>query len=114
MFDFPVGTVLIKTFAFAADMRHPDQNVRFLETRLLIRRADGWLALPYVWNEAQTEARLSPIGANIPVASPTPRAKPSQLDWAVPNRNQCKGCHDLAGELSRSGRGAQFEPHHRL
>ena len=68
MFDFPVGTVLIKTFAFAADMRRPTENVRFLETRLLIRRADGWIALPYVWNEAQTEARLSVIGANVPVS----------------------------------------------
>jgi hypothetical protein len=107
VFDFPVGTVLIKTFAFAADMRRPTENVRFLETRLLIRRADGWIALPYVWNEAQTEARLSPIGAQIPVSFTDEDGDAINLDWAVPNRNQCKGCHDLAGELTPIGPNAR-------
>jgi uncharacterized repeat protein (TIGR03806 family) len=103
VFAFPVGTVLIKTFAFAADMREPTRNVRFLETRLLIHRAEGWVALPYVWNEAQTEARLSPIGASIPVTFTNEQGQAIALDWAVPNRNQCKGCHDLAGALTPIG-----------
>lgn len=107
VFDFPVGTVLIKSFAFAADMAHPDQNVRFLETRLLIHRADGWIALPYVWNESQTEARLSPIGATVPVDFTGADGRAQHLDWAVPNRNQCKGCHDLAGELVPIGPSAR-------
>jgi uncharacterized repeat protein (TIGR03806 family) len=97
VFDFPVGTVLIKTFAFAADMRRPTENVRFLETRLLIRRADGWIALPYVWNEAQTEARLSVIGANVPVSFTNEDDAAIALDWSVPNVNQCRGCHARAG-----------------
>jgi uncharacterized repeat protein (TIGR03806 family) len=103
VFEFPVGTVLIKTFAFAADMRQPAENVRYLETRLLIRRADGWVAYPYVWNEAQTEARLSPIGATLSVSFTDEDGQAIALDWAVPNRNQCKGCHDLAGELTPIG-----------
>lgn len=107
VFDFPVGTVLIKTFAFAADMRRPTENVRFLETRLLIRRAEGWIALPYVWNEAQTEARLSPIGAQIPVSFTDEDGDAIALDWAVPNRNQCKGCHDVAGEIAPIGPSAR-------
>lgn len=107
VFEFPVGTVLIKTFAFAADMRRPTENVRFLETRLLIRRTDGWVAYPYVWNEAQTEARLSPIGANIPVSFTNEQGQAIALDWAVPNRNQCKGCHDLAGNLTPIGPSAR-------
>ena len=107
VFEFPIGTVLIKTFAFAADMRQPSENVRFLETRLLIRRADGWVAYPYVWNEAQTEARLSPIGANVPVSFTNEEGQAIALDWAVPNRNQCKACHDLGGELTPIGPSAQ-------
>jgi len=107
VFEFPVGTVLIKTFAFAADMRQPTENVRFLETRLLIRRAEGWVAYPYVWNEAQTEARLSVIGANIPVNFTNEEGQAIALDWAAPNRNQCKGCHDLAGELTPIGPSAR-------
>lgn len=107
VFEFPVGTVLIKTFAFAADMRRPSENVRFLETRLLIRRAEGWVAYPYVWNEAQTEARLSPIGANLPVSFTNEQGQAIALDWAVPNRNQCKACHDLGGELTPIGPSAR-------
>ena len=107
VFEFPVGTVLIKTFAFAADMRALDENVRFLETRLLIRRSDGWIALPYVWNEAQTEARLSPIGADVPVHFTDEDGAAVAFDWAVPNRNQCKGCHDRAGELVPIGPSAR-------
>ena len=97
VFDVPVGAVLIKTFAFAADMRRPTENVRFLETRLLIHRANGWVAYPYVWNEAQTEARLSPIGATVPINFTDTDGSSVALDWAVPNVNQCKGCHDRAG-----------------
>ncbi|MEQ1617826.1 MAG: SO2930 family diheme c-type cytochrome, partial [Terricaulis sp.] len=107
VFEFPVGTVLIKTFAFAADMRAPTENLRFLETRLLIRREEGWIALPYVWDEAQTEARLSPAGADIPVSFSDEQGQQVALDWAVPNRNQCKGCHDRAGEITPIGPSAR-------
>ncbi|MBS0385108.1 MAG: hypothetical protein JSS00_07140 [Proteobacteria bacterium] len=99
VFDLPVGAVLIKTFAFAADMRRPTENVRFLETRLLIPRASGWVAYPYVWNAAQTEARLSPIGATEPITFIDTDGSTVALDWAVPNVNQCKGCHDRAGAI---------------
>lgn len=107
VFEFPVGTVLIKTFAFAADMRTPTENVRFLETRLLIRRADGWVAYPYVWNEEQTEARYSPIGADLPVSFTDEDGEAVTLDWAVPNRNQCKACHDRSGEIVPIGPSAR-------
>ncbi|MGE3929711.1 MAG: SO2930 family diheme c-type cytochrome [Hyphomonadaceae bacterium] len=101
--DFPVGTVLIKTFAMAADMRRPSENVRFLETRLLIRREEGWIALPYIWNEAQTEARYEPIGASIPINFLDEAGESVALDWAAPNRNQCKGCHDRRGAITPIG-----------
>lgn len=107
VFEFPVGAVLIKTFAFAADMRSPAENVRFLETRLLIHRAEGWIALPYVWNEAQTEAVLSPAGAIVPVNFTDVDGAAVALDWEVPNRNQCKGCHDRAGALTPIGPSAR-------
>lgn len=107
VFDFPVGTVLIKTFAFAGDMRRPTENVRLLETRLLIRRAEGWLTLPYVWNDAQTEARLSVIGADIPVSFTNEAGEAIALDWSVPNVNQCRGCHLRAGAIAPIGPSAR-------
>lgn len=107
VFAFPVGTVLIKTFAFAEDMRAPTERVRFLETRLLIRRASGWVALPYVWNEAQTEARYSPIGADVTVNFTDEQGQAIALDWAVPNVNQCAGCHARNGEITPIGPSAR-------
>ena len=48
VFDFPVGSVLIKSFSVAADLRSPEENRTLVETRLLIRFEDGWRAFPYV------------------------------------------------------------------
>jgi len=107
VFEFPVGAVLVKTFAFAADMRRPDENVRFLETRLLIRREAGWIALPYVWNEAQTEARLSIVGADVPVSFTNEEGQALALDWAVPNVNDCRGCHARNGQIVPIGPNAR-------
>ena len=44
-FDFPVGTIITKTFAIADDMTEPDSNERLLETRLLIHEEEGWVGL---------------------------------------------------------------------
>ncbi|HRE43471.1 MAG TPA: SO2930 family diheme c-type cytochrome [Terricaulis sp.] len=107
VFAFPVGTVLVKTFAMAADMRRPTENVRFIETRLLIRRAAGWVALPYVWNEAQTEARLSVVGAEVPIAFTDEDGAALALDWAAPNVNDCRGCHARNGEIVPIGPSAR-------
>ena len=81
--DFPVGTVLVKTFAYPAAA-----SERFVETRLLIRKADGWVPNTYVWNAAQTEARLVRSGLRVPVSY-----RGRAIDYAVPNVNQCKQCH---------------------
>jgi uncharacterized repeat protein (TIGR03806 family) len=107
VFDFPVGTALIKTFAVAADMRRPQQHVRFLETRLLIRRAAGWVAFAYVWNEAGTEARYAPIGAQVPARWIDETGETVALDWRVPNVNQCRGCHDRDGAVQPIGPSAR-------
>jgi uncharacterized repeat protein (TIGR03806 family) len=93
VFDFPVGSVLIKTFAFAPDMRDPALNERWIETRLLIRKAEGWVAYPYIWNKDQTEAVYSPVGGGEKIETISPQGKPLAIDYTVPNRNQCKECH---------------------
>ncbi len=115
-FDFPVGTIVTKTFYYPtpADVEAPQQsdtilkatratyqtgvdgldlkNVRLLETRLLIRRAAGWVALPYVWNAEGTEATLERTGAQIPLTLRDGQSKASFV-YAVPDQNQCAGCH---------------------
>ena len=98
-FAFPVGSALVKTFAFPADFRTPDSDVRLIETRVLLRQADGWNAWAYLWNEDQTDAVLNIAGARIDVAATDEQGAPLAFTYAVPNKNQCKGCHALDGEI---------------
>jgi uncharacterized repeat protein (TIGR03806 family) len=93
-FSFPVGAVLIKTFAFP--VRQSDDSVieRLIETRLLVRRATGWEPITYLWNAEQTEARRRIIGARVPITFATDDGTDRSLEFHVPNTNQCKECHD--------------------
>src|SRR4029079_4489635 len=56
-FQFPTGTIVIKNSAFPADQRTPARDVKLVETRLLIKEMDGWTGTPFVWNDAQTDAK---------------------------------------------------------
>jgi len=97
--DFPVGAVLVKTFAFPADMRRPDEKLRFIETRLLIHKAGGWTAAAYVWNEAQDHALLKRAGLRVPVAFTDSAGRARAIDYGVPDVNQCKECHGQVGTI---------------
>lgn len=101
--DFPVGTALVKTFAYPADLRRPTRQVRLVETRLLIRKTQGWTALAYVWNPGQTEAVLKRAGARLAIQTTDGAGKPLAFDYAVPNVNQCKECHSASGVLQPIG-----------
>jgi hypothetical protein len=101
--DFPLGTVLVKSFGYPADMRRPERDIRILETRLLIRRATGWVALPYVWNAELGDAELKRGGKRLPVDWIDARGRSRSISYAVPNQNQCKECHALSGEITPIG-----------
>jgi len=90
LLDLPVGAALIKSFAFGG---------KLVETRVLLHREGGWLALPYVWNAEQTEARLALAGKRIDLTTPAGQA----ISYAVPNKNQCKDCHNLANVTTPIG-----------
>ncbi len=93
VFDFPDGTVLIKNFYYPADFRKPTENIRILETRLLMNEAGTWKTLPYVWNEGQTEAYLNVAGKNLNASWTQDDGTVRNITYSVPNMNQCKGCH---------------------
>jgi parallel beta-helix repeat protein len=86
-FDFPVGTVLAKTFAFGDGSAE-----RLVETRLLIHRASGWTGLPYVWNEDGADATLTISGTAVDLAF-THGKREIKTRYPVPNANQCTECH---------------------
>jgi uncharacterized repeat protein (TIGR03806 family) len=110
-FDFPVGTVLTKTFfypikgdawtgAVTYGVEHTVEGglmtldgYRLMETRILVRRKDGWDALPYVWNEDQTDAVLKRTGAVMPLTLHRPDGRTEAFAYVVPNANQCAACH---------------------
>ena len=104
--DFPVGTVIAKTFSFK-DGASED----VVETRLLIHRADGdgnsfWEGLPYKWETDEsgdrTDAVLAVSGARKSVSWNYPDPDPavqktyvgSSESYAVPHPNQCGSCHN--------------------
>ncbi|MBO6636180.1 SO2930 family diheme c-type cytochrome [Parvibaculum sp.] len=100
-FAFPVGSALIKTFAYEAADR--PGGLKLVETRVLLRQEVGWEAWAYVWNEAQTEAELKIAGAKIPMEVPLPGGGLEAITYAVPNKAQCKGCHEVSGVVTPIG-----------
>ncbi|MEQ8746237.1 SO2930 family diheme c-type cytochrome [Pyruvatibacter sp.] len=93
VFALPVGSALIKTFAYPADMRAPDEDIRLLETRVLAHTTNGWRAYPYVWNADMTDADLKPLGAKLDVAWIDTNGTSRNIRYLVPNMNQCRSCH---------------------
>jgi uncharacterized repeat protein (TIGR03806 family) len=106
--DFPVGTIISKTFhyekldeAFRQQDRESelDENgyldlhkYALIETRLLVRYEDGWKAFPYVWNSAQDDATLEIAGEQRDIILADGDAR-NPITYIVPDVNQCGGCH---------------------
>ncbi len=92
--QFPDNTVLIKNFYYPADFSRPDADWDLIETRLLLRRAGRWDAYTYVWNEEQTDAELNLVGDIRPVSWTDEAGAKHEIQYVVPNKNQCKSCHN--------------------
>lgn len=111
--DFPVGTVISKTFYYPrgsgdgevlrsldhAPGWHADgldlAQIRLVETRILVHREAGWAAIPYVWNSEQTEAHLARAGDIQRLTLVAPDGGREDFAYAVPTSNQCAGCHAI-------------------
>jgi len=92
-FEFPVGTIIAKSFKFAHDLRNPELGDELIETRLLIRRPDGWRGIAYIWNEERTEATLALGGGAAEVAWIDAEGQPRSTTYQIPNTGQCLRCH---------------------
>lgn len=107
VFDFPVGTTLIKTFYFPNDFRNPSKGKQLIETRLLIHETSGWKALTYVWDKDQKDAHLEVAGETVDVSYTYLDGKKYRHKFLVPNLNQCKGCHSFNEKLLPIGPSAR-------
>jgi hypothetical protein len=80
--DFPIGSVLIKSFLF---------DEKMVETRLFVRATRStWVGYGYQWNEAQTEATIVPDEARTVMFNTGTRTVP----WTYPSRYDCMLCHN--------------------
>lgn len=92
--QFPDKTILIKNFYYPADFAKPTGDRRILETRLLVKNDGVWKAYPYRWNDAQTDADYKVTGDAIPVSWKDEQGEAHRITYAMPNKNQCKSCHN--------------------
>ena len=100
VWELPVGTILVKSFGFRADLRAPKSAERLVETRLLIHEetTDGpeWIPHVYLWSEDQTHAERFDGGTIVQVSYTGKDGAPTTVPYVVPNTNQCIDCHALS------------------
>ncbi len=107
-FDFPTGTIVTKTFFYPRVREQGDSTLvakqgwsgdveeinftdhEIIETRLLVRQADRWDPLVYVWQG--NDAYLTVTGA-IKQFEVEQNQQTTKLNYIVPTRNECAACH---------------------
>jgi uncharacterized repeat protein (TIGR03806 family) len=105
-FEFPVGTVITKSFGFPADFRVAGAPVKWIETRVLIRAASGWTGSSYIWDDAQKEALASPGGDILSFSFIDSQGNTQSPSYLVPSEAECKKCHANDGSMITLGPGA--------
>lgn len=94
--DFPIGTILIKNFYY--DNVLPDGQAKILETRLQVRKEEGWVFANYKWNEDQTEALFDLNGSLVPLDFMENGVEKS-VNYYVPSGAQCLTCHKSENDI---------------
>jgi len=96
VFDFPIGTVIVKTFTVPVDTSEREiAKEEIIETRLIIHRTNGWITLPYIWNESKTEATLSGLGKTFET-SISHNSADLDFTYGIPTSQQCVQCHQIS------------------
>lgn len=90
--NFPEGTILVKTFYYENVL--PNDDTRFIETRILFKRSGEWHFADYLWNESQDEALLdqTTTGHNIPIEW-MQNGETYSVNYRVPSESECFICH---------------------
>jgi hypothetical protein len=107
--EFPVGTVFVKTFWMHQDRTDFSQPKR-LETRLLVHSPRGWDGYTYLYDDSETEAYLLPGseheradddavvpnsegGVPLPVSIKSAQGDVVDQHYYFPSRIDCLACH---------------------
>jgi uncharacterized repeat protein (TIGR03806 family) len=99
--ELPVGSALIKSFYY--NNVQPNNSTKIIETRIMIRKTNGWIYANYIWNEAQTEAYFNLNGSTIPITWITESSVTKSVNYDIPNELKCVGCHTIFNEKKPIG-----------
>jgi uncharacterized repeat protein (TIGR03806 family) len=96
--EFPRGTVFVKTFELPTDDTNPSAKRR-LETRLLVLdSAGGAYGVVYRWRPDGSDAELLTTSKTEEIPIKTASGEVRQQTWYYPSRKDCLTCHtDTAG-----------------
>ena len=100
VFDFPVGTILIKNFSYENIL--PELSKKNIETRLMIKKETGWIFADYIWNEEQTEASFSLDGSIVDI-SWLENGVEKNTNYRIPSASECLTCHKISDEAIPNG-----------
>jgi glucose/arabinose dehydrogenase len=92
--NFPDGTVLVKTFSLELE-----RGRKRIETRYLVKQQNEWVGYSYRWNEAQTDAVLVEAAGKteeFTVRDPAAPGGTRKQSWYYPSRADCMVCHSRA------------------
>ncbi|RZS98406.1 SO2930 family diheme c-type cytochrome [Cecembia calidifontis] len=92
--EFPDNTILIKNFYYPIDFSEPENVKRIVETRLMVKQNGAWEAYPYIWKDDQSDAIYKVAGAEKTVHWKDKNGDQQVINYLVPNKNQCKSCHN--------------------
>jgi len=96
VWNFPVGSVLIKHFELPLDANNPGITKR-LETRFSIKGEDGkFYFATYKWNPGQTDAQLLDSGLDETINITDENGQGQQQIWHYPSTAECLSCHNSA------------------
>lgn len=90
--QFPVGTILIKNFYYNNVL--PGYTTQILETRLMIRKQDGWIFANYAWNEPQSDAILDMDGSFVDLQW-FQDDEIKTVQYRIPSGAECHTCHKV-------------------
>lgn len=88
--NFPIGTILIKNFYY--DNILPNTTTKIIETRLQIKKEEGWVFANYVWNDDQSEATFDLNGSYQSIDF-IANGETKSVNYQVPAASQCLTCH---------------------
>lgn len=103
VFDFPVGTIIAKTFTMPNDFLNPAAGEVLIETRLLLHRRQGWATLPYIWRQDGSGADLTVAGGRRTLEWIHSDGMTRSTEYIIPDANSCKTCHGVTRAETGSG-----------